>query len=268
MQINEILANEITQLIHGGATCREVARLKGIHRTTIERLLKRLGIWVPKGIRPAACDGSFFASFTPESCYWGGMLLADGYIRKDRPVVDLHLKPEDSGHLEKFKTALRYEGNISDRITVTSPSLKQDLENNFGVVPQKTPIAVFPRQVPRQLWPHLIRGIFDGDGCLTQPVGGVPVVGFEGTTVLLKSVRSALHSELPIKLKSGNDMAPIQLQDSKEYGFGVFGAFWYSGENAKLIADWMYRDSTPETRLDRKYALYLLWLQTYGNKST
>ncbi len=263
MRIHETLADEIARLVRDGATCREVAKLKGIHRTSVERLLKRLDIRVPKGIRPAACDGNFFANFTSESCYWGGMLLADGYIRKDRPVIDLHLKSEDAGHLEKFKTVVHYEGNISDRITITSPSLKHDLETNFGVVPQKTPITVFPHQVPKQFWHHLVRGIFDGDGCLTQPVGNVPMLSFEGTVVLLKDIRSVLHSELPIKLKSKNDVAPIQLQDSKEYGFGVFGAFWYSGENAKLIADWMYRDSTPETRLDRKYALYLLWLQAY-----
>jgi len=84
------------------------------------------------------------------------------------------------------------------------------------------------------------------------------MISFVGTVKLLEGVRSVLHRELPIKL-TGNDMAPIQPQDSKEYGPGVFGAFWYSGRNAMLVMDWMYEFSTPETRLDRKYALYLLW---------
>jgi hypothetical protein len=259
MKIDGTLANEIAQLVKEGATCREIAKLKNLHRTSVERVLRRLGIKVPKGPRPAACDGKFFANFTPESCYWGGMMLADGYVRKDRPVIDLHLKIEDRGHLEKFKAALKYEGNLSDRITVTSPSLKLGLEKNFGVVPQKTPIAAFPDQVPKQFHPHLIRGIFDGDGCPTYPLGGVPMVSFVGTVKLLEGIQTVLHRELSIKLKSGNDTAPIQPQDSKEYGPGVFGAFWYSGRNAMLVMDWMYRDSTPDIRLDRKYALYLLW---------
>lgn len=236
-------------------TCRVIAKELGLHRTTVERVLRQLGIKLRRGPKPVPCNNAFFGVYTAESCYWGGMLLADGYIRLDRPVVDLHLKAGDVGHVRKFAAALKFEGKVHEwerdcRVTITSSQMVNDLRVNFGVVPQKTSIAKFPVQVPEFLWSHLVRGIFDGDGCICVPTGSeVPCVSFVGTLAVVEGVRDAIA-----RLTDVNLVPTITPHDT-------ISSTGYSGDNAKRVCDWMYKDSIVESRLDRKYALYAQHLQ-------
>ena len=254
MQTSEEKVQQVLALTQS-KTCRTIAGELGLHRTTVERILRHHGIKLKKGPRPFPCDDEFFATYTPESCYWGGMLLADGYIRLDRPVVDLHLKSGDVSHVRKFAVAVAYGGTVHSwetdcRVTITSEQMVHDLRCNFGVVPQKTPIAVFPIQVPDGMWSHLVRGIFDGDGCITYPKGSIPAISFVGTHVLLAGVRNALT-----KIKGVGIVPPvIDLSD-------ITSCIGYSGENAKYVCDWMYKDSASVIRLDRKYERYVKWFQ-------
>lgn len=184
------------------------------------------------------------------------MLLADGYIRLDRPVVDLHLKAEDVGHVRKFAAALKFEGKVHEwerdcRVTITSSQMVNDLRVNFGVVPQKTSIAKFPVQVPEFLWSHLVRGIFDGDGCICVPTGSeVPCVSFVGTLAVIGGVQDAIARFTDVNL-----VPTITPHDA-------ISSTGYSGDNAKRVCDWMYKDATCESRLDRKYTLYVQHLQS------
>ena len=236
-------------------TCRAIAVELGIHRTTVERILRQHGVELRRGPRPTLCNNEFFSTYRPESCYWGGMLLADGYIRLDRPVVDLHLKSGDVGHVRKFATAVEYGGTVHAwetdcRVTITSVKMTQDLGMKFGVVPRKTAIAEFPAQVPEEQWSHLVRGIFDGDGCITYPKGAVPAISFVGTPRLLEGIRTVLSGV------DGVSIVPpvIGLSD-------ITSCIGYSGKNAKAVCDWMYSDSEFGTRLDRKYQRYVDWFK-------
>ena len=184
-------------------------------------------------------------------------VLADGYIRYNRPVVDLHLKVADVVHVRKFAAALKFEGTVHEwerdcRVTITSSQMTSDLRVNFGVVPQKTSIATFPLQVPKLLWSHLVRGIFDGDGCICVPTGSkVPCISFVGTLSVVEGVRDAVT-----KLTDVNLVPTVTVLSE------TLSSISYSGDNAKRVGDWMYKDSTPETRLDRKYDLYVQHLRS------
>ena len=46
-----------------------------------------------------------------------------------------------------------------------SPLMASDLKG-WGVVPRKTYIGVFPDDIPDELLPHFVRGLWDGDGCI------------------------------------------------------------------------------------------------------
>jgi hypothetical protein len=43
--------------------------------------------------------------------------------------------------------------------------MAKDLEK-YGVVPRKSYITYLPQSIDDKMMPHLIRGIFDGDGCI------------------------------------------------------------------------------------------------------
>lgn len=126
--------------------------------------------------RQYALNEAFFASVdTPEKAYWLGFLTADGCVREDLGTVTLHLKAEDAGHLDKLqkalgsnypvKTMLR-DNSACVRLTVCSKKLVHDLVR-LGVHANKTS-DVRPWNAPSGLLADYWRGVFDGDGCLTQ----------------------------------------------------------------------------------------------------
>jgi hypothetical protein len=127
-----------------------------------------------------------FAEFTPESAYWVGFLMADGYIATPRvgtPSVVLSLSVRDVAHLESLKrflgarnqithsppaTVVRFGGRTSidaghARFSVRSRQMVADLAR-WGVVPGKSlREAAHPiLSGNRDFW----RGVVDGDGCL------------------------------------------------------------------------------------------------------
>lgn len=56
---------------------------------------------------------NFFSLDTPESFYWAGFIAADGCILKNLKVLEIGLGIKDKKHLKKFKSAIKYTGNIS-----------------------------------------------------------------------------------------------------------------------------------------------------------
>lgn len=120
-------------------------------------------------------EDSFSSISTPEKAYWLGFLTADGCVRENLSTVTLHLKAEDASHLDKLqealesnypvKTALR-DNSAYASLTVCSKKLVRDLVR-LGVHSNKTN-NVCPWDEPSELVADYWRGVFDGDGCLTQ----------------------------------------------------------------------------------------------------
>lgn len=54
---------------------------------------------------------------------------------------------------------------------------------------------------------------------------------------------------LGVNLKSKNDVPPIQNKSG-------CGQISYSGKNAKIVLDWLYKNSDEKMRLTRKFELY------------
>ena len=91
------------------------------------------------------------------------------------------LKSTDIKHLEKFKSALEYNGKIIKKeindkrgfttekaeLRINSKALCKDLIK-FGVIPQKTGKEIIPSNIPDYLIKDFVRGFFDGDGSITK----------------------------------------------------------------------------------------------------
>ena len=132
--------------------------------------------------RHYAVDEHYFDSVdTEEKAYWLGFLDADGY--QDGHEVVVNLNAQDEEHLWKLRAALRSEhpvrllhddamtGGFRATFRVSSQSLCSGL-NKWGCVPTKSLIVPYPHELPPLLHRHFIRGVFDGDGCLSQSQRG------------------------------------------------------------------------------------------------
>ena len=159
-----------------------------------------------RGNAPRISDERFFEAIDNEKkAYILGLLISDGAVvypnRKNRnPVWTITLKREDAYILDEIKEAIGiikkicYERNEAV-LSVTSLRMVKDLEKH-GVVPRKSFITHFPFEVDKDLWKHVIRGIFDGDGGISNQV-----CYFYGSHKILSEIQSILVKEIGIKPK-------------------------------------------------------------------
>ncbi len=130
--------------------------------------------------RKYTLDESYFEKIDREDkAYWLGFLYADGNVyigEKNRKqyVITLSLKNTDREHVVEFRKAIQSKAKIKNSdhgmvtLAITSKKMAMDLIK-LGCVPNKTFKITFPSEeiVPRYLQRHFIRGVFDGDGCIS-----------------------------------------------------------------------------------------------------
>jgi hypothetical protein len=198
---------------------------------------------------------NFFSTITPESAYWAGFLAADGNIDTPGLAVRIGIHPKDIELLNNFKLCTGVEVPIQSKINngnhpfvslvVSSKDWVIDLEKNFNVVPNKSLILKPPNITDLDLKWHFIRGVFDGDGS----------VGKSGTMINFISASPAFFNW--ILENCGKEPGHIQIcMKQKKTSFDFYEAAqsaFYSGDSAREISSKMYKNSTPTTRLDRKF---------------
>jgi hypothetical protein len=137
---------------------------------------------------------------TPEKAYWLGFWIADGSVsmpkRKSRSAtLALSLKREDRYLLELFKQAVDGKFAITPtrscfKIGFSSDKMATDLAK-YNVVPNKSKLNLGLPAIPFNLVPHLIRGIFDGDGTVYLTSNYLRF-GFYGANLLCNDIKDYL----------------------------------------------------------------------------
>lgn len=208
---------------------------------------------------------------TEEKAYWLGFIYADGSVGVDpRPSLRISLVTEGKKHLEKFAKAVEFSGDVLGPyyakwkykgISRTSEYFslnfneKSFVENliNYGVVPNKTYVVKFP-DIDPDLQRHFIRGVFDGDGCIThkKTKGNnktyvAPSMNFVGAAPdFLRHIVNVFSERVGVR----------QVSVIKRKGKGSTWLFSYQGTPALRIRDWIYTDSTVwmECKKDKFYS--------------
>lgn len=180
---------------------------------------------------------------TEEKAYWLGFIMADGCNNENR-ILRVTLNNRDRKHLEKLRKSLKSNAPIKMErgnmctLTVSSKILMQGLSKH-GVIPNKTFATRMP-DIPKHLVRHFIRGIFDGDGCITLSKDlKRAAVDIAGTKELLEQIQAVLIEELCLtKTKIIQTKSIFVLR--------------YGGVNQpKKIGEWLYKNAT--IWLDRKH---------------
>ena len=141
--------DKISNLYSNEIGTKRIAEILSLHPSTVQKHLKRLGVLKRK--QKYKCNENFFSSYTPQSVYWAGFIIADGYVREGSNLLGIHLKQTDREHLQKFLSTIESNHPIYDDvhvgavcIQIHNGKIKQDLFENFQVIPRKSKIAQYP----------------------------------------------------------------------------------------------------------------------------
>ncbi len=194
--------------------------------------------------RKSGADENFFASIdNPLKSYWLGLLAADGWIVREHEKPKgfaIALKEEDKYLLQLFAESLgcpsllrkEREANNLWQIKLTAEKTALDLIR-AGVPPKKSLIVEAP-SLPNGLFPHWLRGYFDGNGSVSVRNGSLSVKITTGSEKLAFQLQQLLIEE---KILASLSKAP------NEYTVRMYS------DNAKRFSRLIY----PEEYKDAPY---------------
>ena len=172
--------------------------------------------------RSYSIDENFLEKIdSEEKAYFLGFFYADGHLNK-KDGVEITIKVDDAYILEKFKKALKFEGPVNysrgiyARLTFQNKKIASDLKN-MGITNHKTHTCTFPYSfLPLELYPHFIRGYFDGDGSVSiskiRNYKDIQVT-FTGNENMLISIKNILSGIT----KSQANVFPYKNRDAYSY---------------------------------------------------
>lgn len=159
-------------------TINELSFHFGISNPTIIKILNEFKIKRYSKVNlysPNLIENYFDSIDTEKKAYFLGLIITDGcvYNSKNRQnLISISLQDEDKYLIEDFKKELNTNKTITSdgrgcsELSILSNKLVSGL-SKFGVVPNKSLKTIFPTNIDIKLYPHLLRGIFDGDGSIS-----------------------------------------------------------------------------------------------------
>ena len=203
--------------------------------------------------RKYTLDQNYFEKIdSQEKAYFLGFMYADGNVHSKQNRCQITLQKRDREILQKFKILLNYNGKLKNfdegkslTLRVHSKKMKQDLINK-GCIPQKTFKIEFPNWLREDLRPHFIRGVFDGDGCVSFRVKRK---GCKYLQVTISGRKSFLETILNISQFRG--------RVSKVNGH-TSHSLCYSSVASIHFLNWLYKGAT--IFLERKRNKFLEYL--------
>jgi hypothetical protein len=243
-----------------------VAERYKVSSQTVRRFVRAAGERVrtmSEGRREYAFDENVFNQVTEESAYWTGMLMADGSVVEEKsrsPRICLGLATKDIGHVYKFRSFLKSNHPVKERMmgsgpvvkakrpyplsyfTVRSLRLAESLRN-YGVVPNKVYRTKASSELEKNR--HFWRGMVDGDGSISvsrKDVCPVPSVTLLGSENILIQFMSFVRS---------SGIATT----TKIYPKGKIFQAVIPGRYAVLLADLLYKNVSIALERKRRLAL-------------
>jgi len=215
-RLTDLQKIELVELFKQGKSSKELSAYFGITDVAIRVLLKHRGFKydMSKSCQRFDINEDYFDNInSQDKAYFLGFLYADGCNKRPRNIVTLILKEDDREILEQLNKLIfpdkelifekDYRNNHSNKygIRISNKHISLKLEE-LGIVKAKTHKIVFPLWLSKDLYPHFIRGYFDGDGyigTITNSKGHFKdKVSIVGTELFVNSLINIFKEELNI----------------------------------------------------------------------
>jgi len=243
-------------------SAHHLAEVFNCNRKTIFKVLRENNIFLPnlgRFKKRIYCDTKLFVNLSVISAYWAGFIAADGTLFNRDKNVAISLNKRDIRHLYKFIKAIRsnaqvgyVKSNNSVHVSICSKSLFDSLIK-LGITPNKS-LTITHVTLPLSLMPHFIRGVFDGDGWINGRKITHVQFGIAGNRPFLQQIQDILIKRCHINRVK---LYPLS-QRGKAY------KLQYTGSQIFRILNFLYKKSSYQTRLDRKYQKMLELKRKFG----
>lgn len=254
---------EIIDRYISGISINKLSKEYSLDWHWIERMLIRNGVLIRRQYK---INENYFDKIdTPNKAYILGFLYADGgntsNYDKKRYCITITLQESDSQILYDIKNEIGYEAPVKFRKYNECKTATLDICNKhivlklheYGVVPNKTLTIEFPEWLDEELYPHFIRGYFDGDGCITQnsrKISPQISTSIVSTTNMCNSIAAIIADKCCVNTHV-YDVGHEKCNQSIKT-FMLVGNI-----QCKKFLDYLYKDS--DLKLQRKYKKYIDW---------
>lgn len=273
-EFSDSCKSNIINLYESGVSAKNLGIKYSIDKRRIQRWVRGKGLERSLGEahRFTHFNENFFDSIdTPAKAYWLGFFYADAYNCEQTNTVHVTLSKKDKNHLKLLADALNlpssnikvYNSKIGNKEypTVSLRFYSKHMCNSLrekGCPQAKSFILTYPDWLDISLHNHFIRGLFDGDGCLSKRKSNDEwkwslVSTKEGCNKIQQIILR--ETDLAIKYHC------ISKENKNTYELETNG-----NEKIHNLMKWLYEDSTSKTRLDRKYQKYEELIEQQNNR--
>lgn len=252
MKIKTLEIPNIIRKYEDGDSSTELAKEYNVTPVSILGLLKRRGVRIKsqsEAQKRYNIDDTFFENINTENkAYWLGFLWADGYLNNFALTLTLSIK--DKEHLKKFLISLKTNRPLKEynysyakiiRVNLSNKKIVQDLKKQ-GFLDRRN----FPN-INKGLIYHFIRGLFDGDGCVSNRKNrGNPYFSLLAEELLLLKLKNIF-----MNIGLSDTKLKKRHKDSKS---NVLAIEYVGRNNIKKIYEYLYKDAT--IFLERKKLIF------------
>lgn len=250
---DSIVDEYYNEYITTGISQSKFAKEKGICRQVLSEKFKQRYPEIETLKLPSKYDinSDAFAEINNDSMYWLGIMLTDGYVDKNYYSFELCMK--DKEHIEKFKLFLQSKHKVSERtilinnaeciawrINIKDRKICEDLKK-LNCTNGKSFDVRLPN-IDKKHQASLIRGIFDGDGCLSSNSN----VGFcSANKEFLEDI---------VKILNENKITTCKITKERNLYYVRVST---KNKNLLKFFNFLYDESNETNRLNRKYKKFI-----------
>ncbi len=255
MKEKQLTNEQIEFISKNNLSFSECVKYLQCSKPTVARLIKKHNLNIDTDHRKYKPNDSYFKTWSNEMAYFLGFIAADGHVRPQNNLLMINIIDSDRHIIESMKKSLGYPGPLlavnkkhgqkQVLLRMVSKEMIEDLVG-MGFNSNKTYDFDWIKGMPDEYVHHFVRGMFDGDGsCHINKDRQAFLVNIVGTYQLTENIKRHYNNF------KDNTTGHLQAQ-------GEVQVLYFNGRyNALDFLNWIYKDSTPETRLERKYKLYL-----------
>lgn len=242
---------EIINKYLNGESIRTLSKEYSLCIETIKDFLIKRGVFIEnrsyRFVNKNLNENYFSKIDTEDKAYFLGLILTDGTVDDERTRIYLHKR--DKYILEIFSKKIGIEKIYKDDdtfgIEIYSKKIVSDLKK-YGVIKNKTYLLkrIPFENIPKKYLNHFLRGIFDGDGCISySEKWKYKIYISEYNYSLVEQIRNVIDGI--IKKENHNKIQKAS----------CWFCFWNKKEDMIKILNYFYKDST--IYLKRKHDRYL-----------